>query len=100
MERNDLTPYATYIMSSENNAVLYVGMTNDLNRRVTEHKSKSNSQCFTAKYNVCKLVYFEKFQFVSDAIKRKKQIKHWNRQWKNALICRMNPEWNDLIAEM
>ncbi|MCQ2096505.1 MAG: GIY-YIG nuclease family protein [Fibrobacter sp.] len=100
MDRNNLTPYATYIMSSDNNAVLYVGMTNDLKRRITEHKTKFNGQCFTAKYNVCKLVYFENFQFVNDSIKREKQLKHWNRQWKNALICKMNPEWKDLAAEI
>lgn len=72
MDRNDITPYATYIMSNPTNSVLYVGMTNDLKRRVDEHKMQINTDCFTAKYNVCKLVYFENFQFVADAIKREK----------------------------
>ena len=100
MDRNSITPYTTYIMSNCSNTVLYVGMTNGLKRRVVEHKMKLNKDCFTAKYNVCKLVYFEEFQNVNDAIKREKQLKRWNRQWKNDLICRNNLEWKDLFEDV
>ncbi|WP_234979878.1 GIY-YIG nuclease family protein [Fibrobacter sp. UWEL] len=98
MKENSITPYVTYIMANSTNAVLYVGVTNDLKRRVVEHKSEINVKGFTAKYHVDKLVYFEEFQSITDAIAREKQLKHWNRQWKNALICKMNPEWNDLFV--
>ena len=70
-------------------------MTNDLERRMFEHKSKL-IKGFTKKYKLDKLVYFEQFQYVNDAIAREKQLKNWNRQWKIDLIEKENMQWNDL----
>jgi putative endonuclease len=97
MDCNDATPFATYILSNYKKTVLYIGVTNDLNRRILEHKSKIDPNSFTAKYNVDRLVYFEKFQSVNDAIAREKQLKHWNREWKERLVNEKNPEWKDLF---
>ena len=100
MNNNDvITPYSTYIMSNCRNSVLYIGITNDLKRRVLEHKSRFDSNSFTAKYKVNKLVYFEKFQSVRDAIAREKQLKHWNREWKDRLISEKNPKWVNLFDD-
>ena len=85
-----------YILSS-NTRTIYVGVTNDLERRVQEHKSKQVPG-FTARYNVSQLVYSEVFSDVRDAIAREKQIKSWSRARKNALIEEHNPRWNDLAA--
>ncbi|MDR0799782.1 MAG: GIY-YIG nuclease family protein [Dysgonamonadaceae bacterium] len=82
-------------MSNTYNNVLYVGVTNDLVRRVAEHKAKVNKG-FTYKYNVDKLVYFEQYNLMTYAIAREKQLKNWKREWKNALIVKENPEWKDL----
>jgi putative endonuclease len=77
--------------------VMYTGMTNDLIRRMAEHKSKSVPG-FTETYNCTKLVYFEQTEDVSAAIAREKQIKNWRRDKKDALVNRMNPDWNDLAG--
>ena len=82
-------------MTNKYNTVLYTGVTNDLFRRVAEHKSKSGS-LFTAKYNVNKLVYYEVFISINDAIAREKQIKGGSREKKIRLIEKTNIEWNDL----
>ena len=82
-------------MTNNNNNVMYVGMTNDLERRVSEHKSKL-IKGFTEKYNVTKLVYFEETGDVTAAIAREKEIKKWRREKKNALVVNMNPDWKDL----
>ena len=87
--------YYVYMMSNWNNKVLYVGVTNNLERRVYEHKNKISSG-FTAKYNVNKLVYFEETNDVETAIEYEKKIKGWRREKKNELINKRNPEWNDL----
>lgn len=87
--------FYTYILTNKNHTVLYIGVTNDLKRRLKQHKQKSNKG-FTGKYNVEKLVYFESSPYVENAIKREKQLKKWNRSWKENLINEMNPEWNDL----
>ncbi|WP_432410014.1 GIY-YIG nuclease family protein [Rasiella sp. SM2506] len=84
-----------YILSNEKNTILYVGFTKNLKRRVLQHKSKS-SKGFTSQYKCTKLVYFESTIYVLNAIKREKQIKKWNREWKENLINDMNPDWNDL----
>ena len=97
MDVNEITPFATYIMSNYKKTVLYIGVTNDLKRRILEHKSKTDPASFTAKYNVDRLVYFERFQSVNDAIAREKQLKRWNREWKERLINENNPEWRDLF---
>ena len=77
---------------------LYVGVTNNLHRRVYEHKNKI-IQGFTSKYNITKVVYFEVFNDIESAIKREKQIKGWLRKKKIELIESMNPDWNDLSEE-
>ena len=87
--------YYMYILSNKKNGILYIGMTNDLERRMFEHKNKL-IKGFTKKYSLDKLVYFELFQYANDAIKREKQLKNWNRQWKIDLIEKDNIEWNDL----
>ena len=88
--------YATYIMASES-GVLYIGMTNDLERRVFEHRSKLVPG-FSARYNLRKLVYFECFGDVRAAIAREKELKGWVRKRKVALIGSINPAWNDLAT--
>lgn len=72
------------------NGTLYIGMANDLERRMFEHKQKL-VEGFTKKYNLDKLVYFEQFQYVNDAIKREKQLKIWRRQWKLILLKKIIP---------
>ncbi len=88
--------YYVYILASKS-CVLYVGVTNNLERRLFEHRQKL-APGFTAKYNVTRLVYFETFENVRDAIAREKQLKPWRREKKIALIEAMNPEWRDLSA--
>ncbi len=92
--------YFIYIdVASKKNGTLYIGITNNLERRIKEHKSKLNPQSFTARYNVNILVYYETFQYVNDAIDREKQLKKWNRQWKINLIEEDNKEWKDLSLD-
>jgi len=90
--------YYTYIITNKKNGTLYIGMTNDLERRMFEHKNKL-IEGFTKKYGLNKLVYFEHFQYVNDAIKREKQFKNWNRQWKIDLAEQENKEWKDLSID-
>ena len=87
--------YYVYILSNKYNTVIYTGITNNLERRLYEHKNKIN-QSFTSKYNIDKLVYFEYTNDVRSAIEREKQLKGWRRDKKNALISKANPEWIDL----
>jgi putative endonuclease len=87
--------YYVYIVTNVNHTVLYTGITNDLTRRIFEHKKKL-SRGFTSKYNVDKLIYFEKFDFADIAIKREKQIKGYSKIKKQTLINSFNPEWIDL----
>jgi putative endonuclease len=87
--------YFVYILASKKNGTLYIGMTNDLNKRVYQHKNNLVDG-FTKKYNVHNLVYYEIHNDVYIAIKREKLLKKWNRQWKIELIETNNPEWNDL----
>lgn len=87
--------YYIYILTNFKNKILYIGITNDLIRRVYEHKQKI-VKGFSAKYNLKKLVYYERTESVNEAIKREKQLKNWHRQWKINLISEANPEWNDL----
>ena len=85
-----------YFMTNKDNNVLYVGVTNNLERRVWAHKNQINADCFTAKYNCDKLVCFEHTNSIKDGIAREKQLKNWKREWKNALIEKQNPKWEDL----
>lgn len=87
--------YYVYILTNYTNSVMYIGMTNDLTRRISEHKS-GLIEGFTKKYHVHKLVYFESTEDVNNAIKREKQLKGWTRAKKNALVETVNPEWKDL----
>ena len=88
--------YFVYILTNRSNKVLYTGVTNDLKRRVYEHKSKFVSG-FTSRYKVDKLVYFEHYRDIEEAISREKQIKGGSRQGKIDLIEKSNPEWIDLF---
>ena len=87
--------YYVYILCSQRNGTLYIGVTNDLTRRIYEHKTKM-VKGFTEKYGVDKLVYVEIYEDVNNAIHREKCLKKWNRSWKIRLIEETNPEWKDL----
>ena len=87
-----------YFMTNESNRVLYVGTTNNLSRRVEEHVEGRGS-IFTRRYNCHKLVYFEEYPDMEEAIAREKRIKHFRREWKDELVRGMNPEWKDLAKE-
>jgi putative endonuclease len=91
--------YFVYILASNKNGTLYIGVTNNLERRVIEHRLKIK-EGFTSKYNVIKLVYFEIYNFIDKAIKREKKLKKWNRDWKIKLIEKENKEWRDLLPEI
>lgn len=91
--------YYVYILTNYSRTVLYTGMTNDLERRVFEHKQKFDPKSFTRKYHVNRLMWYETHNDVNEAIKREKLIKKWKRQWKVDLIEKENPEWNDLSAD-
>ena len=90
--------YHTYILANKKNGTLYVGYTDDIRRRILEHKSKIN-EGFTSKYDVNKLVYFETSTNVEDARLREKKLKKWNRKWKIELIESVNKELKDLSEE-
>lgn len=85
-----------YIMTTLNNSVLYTGVTRNLQERIDQHKSKKHPGSFSARYNVCKLLYYECFETIGEAINREKQIKAGSRKKKIELIEQMNPEWSDL----
>lgn len=88
-----------YIITNEKNGTLYIGVTNDLVRRIYEHKNNIMDG-FSNKYQLCKLVYFEIFEDTENAIKREKLLKTWKRNWKKDLIEKLNPEWNDLYDDI
>ena len=88
-----------YILASRPGGTLYVGVTNDLIRRVYEHRN-GMVPGFTKRYGVKRLVYFEEYDTARAAIQREKNIKHWPREWKIDLIISMNPEWRDLYDEI
>ena len=86
--------YYVYILTNTNNSVVYIGVTNDLKRRVYEHKTELIDG-FTKRYHIHKLVYYEEYSDPYSAIKRENQLKGWNRERKNNLIETKNPDWND-----
>ena len=88
-----------YILASRPGGTLYVGVTNNLIRRVYEHRN-GLVEGFTRRYGVKKLVYYEQHDTAVSAIQREKNIKHWSREWKIDLILSMNPEWRDLYDEI
>ena len=83
-------------MTNVNNTVLYTGVTSHLRNRVKQHIVKKHPDSFSARYNVCKLIYYEQFETMGEAIKREKQIKSGSRKKKIGLINGLNPEWSDL----
>jgi len=90
--------YFTYILASRKGGALYVGVTNNIEGRVLEHKEGSGSK-HTAKYKINKLVYYDCFDNINDAIDWEKKLKRWKRSWKNELIAERNPEWLDLSED-
>ena len=90
--------YCVYIPASKRNGTLYIGFTDDLERRVKEHKEKSVSG-FTVKYDVNRLVYFETFENSYEAFERERRMKKWKRAWKLKLIEKDNPDWIDLSED-
>jgi putative endonuclease len=90
--------FAVYILASQRNGTLYIGVTRDLVRRVDQHKAKGVPG-FTRSYDVTRLVYVERFQTPLDAIAREKQLKGWNRAWKIKLIEQSNPQWLEIPAD-
>ena len=93
-----MNEYYVYILSNHTNTTLYIGVTNDLKRRLYEHQNKL-IEGFTEKYNVNKLVYFEKTSDINAAIQREKSLKKWKREWKLELIKKTNPLMKDLSLE-
>jgi len=86
-----MSVFYVYIVTYKNHTTLYIGMTNNLKQRLIQHKS-GNETVFTRKYNLNKLVYFETTKYILNAIKREKQLKKWNREWKINLINGLNPD--------
>ena len=91
--------FYVYVLTNKPRGTLYTGVTNTIGRRVYEHKFSSKN-CFTWKYSLNKLVYYEGFTIAVDAIKREKQLKKWRREWKIKLIEKFNPGWEDLSLKM
>ena len=92
--------YYVYILSNSHKNVIYTGVTNNLVRRVYEHKNHLDKSSFTSRYNIENLVYFEETPNIEAAIEREKQIKSWNRNRKNKLIESKNPNWIDLYESI
>ncbi|MGZ3865604.1 MAG: GIY-YIG nuclease family protein [Bacteroidia bacterium] len=93
--------YFVYITTNQNRTTLYVGVTNNLSQRITEHFLNQGKQNpFTGKYNCYHLVYFERFKYIDDAIAFEKKLKGWKRDKKEALIRERNPDWNFLNEEV
>ena len=86
--------YSVYILTNNTDSVMYIGVTNNLNRRLLEHKNEQ-MEGFTKKYHLHKLVYFENYSEINDAIAREKQLKGWTREKKNQLVKSKNPNWDD-----
>jgi putative endonuclease len=92
-------PFFVYILANKPNGTLYVGVTNDLARRLSEHKAKLVPG-FTRRYEVDQLVYFEAFDSILEARAREHSLKRWRRAWKIVLIEKLNPQWRDLTNEL
>ena len=91
--------YYVYILASRKDGVIYIGVTNDIVRRVYEHRIKAVPG-FTSKYNITQLVWFEVYDDATNAITREKELKKWKRAWKVRLIEEKNPEWKDLYESI
>jgi putative endonuclease len=90
--------YYVYLLTNNNDNIMYIGVTNNLQRRIYEHKNKL-VKGFTEKYNVHKLVYYEETPDIRVALEREKEIKKWRRAKKDGLVLSINPEWRDLSEE-
>ena len=95
-----MKPGFVYIITNKYNTVVYTGVTSNLPERILAHLHKRNPQSFSARYNLYKLVYYEQFQMIGDAIGREKQIKAASRAYKNTLVNLTNPKWEDLFEEI
>lgn len=95
MAKRSYHNYWVYILTNKPRGTLYIGVTGGIDDRMERHIKGEGSR-FTAKYKLKKLVYFEEFQYIDDAIQREKQLKNWHRQWKINLIEEDNPNWDDL----
>ncbi len=95
-----MKPGFIYIVTNKYNNTYYVGVTSNLPKRILEHKEKRYENSFSARYNLNKLVYYEQFQMIGDAIAREKQLKAGSRAQKTNLIQGLNPNWNDLFDEI
>ena len=95
-----MKPGYIYIITNNNHTVLYTGVTSNLTKRIKEHQDKRYQGSFSVRYNVNKIVYYEAFQMIGDAISREKQIKAGSRAKKITLINSINAEWNDLYEEI
>ena len=93
-----MNKFYVYILASKRNGTIYIGATDDIERRVKEHKTKLNPS-FTSKYNIDLLVYFEEYETAEEAFTRERQMKKWNRAWKLKLIEKDNPTWKDLSED-
>ena len=91
--------YFIYIITNKKEGVLYIGITSNLKRRVSEHKNKT-IKGFSSRYNLDKLVYYEVYNHIDDALAREKSMKAWKRSWKIKRIIGLNPEWKDLYYEL
>jgi len=94
--------YFIYILTNKSKKVLYIGVTNDVKRRIYEHEldASNNKETFAGKYNCIYLIYWERFTYIDKAIAREKQLKGWNRSKKEKLINELNPEWRFLNNEI
>jgi len=92
-------PYFVYILASQRHGTLYVGVTNNLVRRIYEHREKL-IEGFTSQYNVTRLVWFDQTESIEEAITHEKRLKRWRREWKIALIEKTNPAWDDLYESI
>ncbi|MGU3360719.1 GIY-YIG nuclease family protein [Methylobacterium sp. M6A4_1b] len=92
-------PFTVYMLASRRHGTLYIGVTNNLARRMHEHKTK-RSAGFAARYDVDRLVWYEGYERATEAIQREKTLKTWRRDWKIRLIEEFNPDWSDLTASL
>lgn len=90
--------YSVYFITNRKEGVLYIGVTVDLKRRISQHKRKAHPTTFSARYNLDKLVYYENFETKKEALTREKRLKKWNRDWKIKLIEETNPDWEDIFS--
>jgi len=96
----NLKQYYVYILTNKRHTVFYIGVTNNLLRRIQEHRNELNPDSFTNRYNINKLVYFETAQTAYSAITREKELKGWMRYRKIDLIGSLNPDWVDLLSQL